>query len=66
MDQDQKINKKEMKSRLICEGICQSYTQGIWHGEVVIMSRVSQREKVNVKCGSALCIYSHDTGRHDL
>jgi hypothetical protein len=54
--QDQKINKKEIKSRLICEGICQSYTQGIWHVEVVIMSRVSQREKVNVKCGSALCI----------
>ena len=42
------MQKKEIMDHLIYVGICQSYTEWIWHSEVVANSNVSQRDNVSV------------------
>ncbi|CAK8571581.1 unnamed protein product [Lathyrus sativus] len=48
-NEEPKLYKKEIRDHLICEGICQSYTQCIWHGEVVAKPNVSQRNNASVE-----------------
>ena len=48
---------------LICVGICQSYTKWIWHGEVVAMSNVSQRDDVCVEMDDRLEDMMRDIGQ---
>ncbi|CAK8533707.1 unnamed protein product [Lathyrus sativus] len=48
---------------IICEGICQSYTQWIWHGEVVAKSNVSQRDNVSVEMDDSLEDMMRDIGQ---
>ncbi|KAK2371088.1 hypothetical protein QL285_084073 [Trifolium repens] len=43
-----KLDKEQIKSHLICNGICQNYTQWTWHDEVGARQSVSQRENVSV------------------
>ncbi|XP_058746192.1 uncharacterized protein LOC131619068 [Vicia villosa] len=43
-NKEPKLSKKKIIDHLICEGICQNYTQWIWHSEVVENSNVSQRD----------------------
>jgi len=46
---------------LFWNGICQTYTQWIWHGEAVLPS-VSQRENVSVDMDDRLEDMMHDIG----
>ncbi|XP_058784274.1 uncharacterized protein LOC131659049 [Vicia villosa] len=62
-NQEPKVSKKEIMNHLICEGICQSYTQWIWHGEVVAKSNVSQRDNVSVEMDDRLEDMMHDIGQ---
>ncbi|XP_058740867.1 uncharacterized protein LOC131613194 [Vicia villosa] len=62
-NQEPKLSKKEIMDHLICEGICQSYTQWIWHGEVVAKSNVSQRDNVSVEMNDRLEDMMHDIGQ---
>ncbi|KAK2382219.1 hypothetical protein QL285_069767 [Trifolium repens] len=57
-----KLNKEEIKCHLICDGICQNYTQWIWHGEVVARPSVSQRENVSVDMDDRLEDMMRDIG----
>ena len=47
-NQKPKLDKEQIKSRLICNGICQNYTQWTWHGEVGARRSESRRENVSV------------------
>ncbi|CAK8541326.1 unnamed protein product [Lathyrus sativus] len=58
-----KLNKKEIMDHLICHGICQSYTQWIWHGEVVAKSNVSQRDNVSAEMDDRLEDMMRDIGQ---
>ncbi|CAK8535450.1 unnamed protein product [Lathyrus sativus] len=58
-----KYNKKEITDHLICHGICQSYTQWIWHGEVVAKSNVSQRDNVSAEMDDRLEDMMRDIGQ---
>ncbi|CAK8561831.1 unnamed protein product [Lathyrus sativus] len=58
-----KLNKKEIMDHLICHGICQSYTQWIWHGEVVAKSNVSQRDNVSAEMDDLLEDMMRDIGQ---
>ncbi|CAK8567798.1 unnamed protein product [Lathyrus sativus] len=62
-NQEPKLNKKEIMDRLIYEGICQSYTQWIWHGEVLENSNVSQRDNVSVEMDDCLEDMMRDIGQ---
>ncbi|XP_058776944.1 uncharacterized protein LOC131651292 [Vicia villosa] len=53
-NRESKLSKKEIMDHLICQGICQSYTQWIWHGEVVANSNVSQKDNVSVEMDDRL------------
>lgn len=46
-NRDPKLSKKEIRGHLVLVGICQNYTQWIWHGETMMPS-VSQREEGSV------------------
>ncbi|KAK2357161.1 hypothetical protein QL285_094460 [Trifolium repens] len=61
-NQEPKLNKEEIKGHLICDGICQNYTQWIWHGEVVARPSVSQRENVSVYMDDRLEDMMRDIG----
>ncbi|XP_058784039.1 uncharacterized protein LOC131658801 [Vicia villosa] len=62
-NQEPKPGKKEIMDYLICKGICQSYTQWIWHGEVVANSNVSQRDNVSVEMDDRLEDMMRDIGQ---
>ncbi|GAU44823.1 hypothetical protein TSUD_400420 [Trifolium subterraneum] len=49
-------------NHLICDGICQTYTQWIRHGEVVATPSVSQRENVSVDMDDGLEDMMRDIG----
>ncbi|CAJ2641052.1 unnamed protein product [Trifolium pratense] len=49
-------------NHLICDGICQNYTQWIWHGEVVATPSVSHRESGSVDIDDRLEDMMRDIG----
>jgi hypothetical protein len=61
-NQKPKLDKKHIKSHLICNGICQNYTQWTWHGEVGAHQSVSQRENVSVDMDDHLEDMMRDIG----
>ncbi|XP_057422588.1 uncharacterized protein LOC130716624 [Lotus japonicus] len=64
-NRDPKLTKDEIRDHLAWKGICQNYTQWIWHGEVVTPS-VSQREKVCVDMDDWLEDMIHDIGEESF
>ena len=58
-------NGDEIRGHLTWKGICQNYTQWIWHGEVYTPS-VSQREKVSVDMDDRLEVMLHDIGEESF
>ncbi|GAU38745.1 hypothetical protein TSUD_158760 [Trifolium subterraneum] len=61
-NKEPKRNKKEIMNHLICDWICQTYTQWIRHGEVVATPSVSQRENVSVDMDDRLEDMMRDIG----
>ncbi|CAJ2636791.1 unnamed protein product [Trifolium pratense] len=61
-NKERKRTKKEIMNHLICDGICQNYTQWIWHGEVVATPSVSQRESGSVDIDDRLEDMMRDIG----
>ena len=39
---------EEIREHVLCDGFCKSYSRWIWHGELLDMPSVSQREEVDV------------------
>ena len=62
-NKEPKLSKKEIMDHLICVGICQSYTQWIWYGEVVANSNVPQRDNVSVDMDEHLEDMMRDIGQ---
>ncbi|KAK2435285.1 hypothetical protein QL285_020358 [Trifolium repens] len=56
------LDKEEIKSHLICNGICQNYTRWTWHGEVGARRSVSQQENVSVDMDDRLEDMMRDIG----
>ncbi|XP_045816279.1 uncharacterized protein LOC123909482, partial [Trifolium pratense] len=61
-NKEPKRTKKEIMNHLICDGICQNYTQWIWHGEVVATPSVSHRESGSVDIDDRLEDMMRDIG----
>ncbi|KAK2390397.1 hypothetical protein QL285_063943 [Trifolium repens] len=61
-NQEPKRNRKEIMTHILCDGICQNYTQWIWHGEEVEMPSVSQRENISVDMDDRLEDMMRDIG----
>ncbi|XP_058764498.1 uncharacterized protein LOC131637949 [Vicia villosa] len=62
-NKEPKLSKKEIMNHLICKGICQSYTQWIWHSEVVATSNVFQIDNVSVEMDDHLEDMMRDIGQ---
>ncbi|XP_045791642.1 uncharacterized protein LOC123886360 [Trifolium pratense] len=61
-NKEPKRTKKGIMNHLICDGICQNYTQWIWHGEVVATPSVSHRESGSVDIDDRLEDMMRDIG----
>jgi len=64
-NRDPKLSKEEIRGHLVSIGICQNYTQWIWHGETMMPS-VSQREVGSVDMDDRLEDMIRDIGEESF
>lgn len=60
------LSVEELRNHLICEGVCETYTNWIWHGESSNIPDVSERDDMDVEMDNQMEDMICDIGQEDF